>query len=268
MGDPLIGATVLWMAYRFSTLPEKLTIYAFLRTVTSTLFIGPLGGQRALGHALAMVMIALAQGPSLSPSWHHNDALDLTRAFPTINLKHALQEQFVRLGTLFLVQVLNTTTLPKLMSMLGLLALTDVERANMNMVIITLRNTASSSTNFQRRDKKFSGADWKWVQMHTCIENPYEDVDEDDHAEQTDTYLPALAYRNATARKASCSILRLQKVCCNKQCEDGMIHSKTKSKILAALQYAMEKEVCLDYTMMKPFVTVPGWIYGLKDLVQ
>ncbi|XP_075743075.1 sperm-specific sodium:proton exchanger-like [Rhipicephalus microplus] len=395
MGEPLIGATVLWMAYRFSTLPEKLTIYAFLRTVTSTLFIGPLVG-KALGHALAMVMIALAQdlpvsfmvsaisviatwafaeqfmhGAGISTilsmglaasshadatvynpisirkfwmlirygyeiviiflsafrigrdsreflSWHEimspvnayvakigvrfvtiivlypllasvgyslswqqclivawanfkgaiMIALDLTRAFPTINLKHALQEQFVRLGTLFLVQVLNTTTLPKLMSILGLLALTDVERANMNMVIIALRNTASSSTNFQRRDKKFSGADWKWVQMHTCIENPYEDVDEDDHAEQTDTYLPALAYRNAAARKASCSILRLQKVCCNKQYEDGMIHSKTKSKILAALQYAKEKEVSLDYTMMKPFVTVPSWIYGLKDLVQ
>ncbi|XP_075743074.1 sperm-specific sodium:proton exchanger-like [Rhipicephalus microplus] len=395
MGEPLIGATVLWMAYRFSTLPEKLTIYAFLRTVTSTLFIGPLVG-KALGHALTMVMIALAQdlpvsfmvsaisviatwafaeqfmhGAGISTilsmglaasshadatvynpisirnfwmlirygyeiviiflsafrigrdsreflSWHEimspvnayvakigvrfvtiivlypllasvgyslswqqclivawanfkgaiMIALDLTRAFPTINLKHALQEQFVRLGTLFLVQVLNTTTLPKLMSILGLLALTDVERANMNMVIIALRNTASSSTNFQRRDKKFSGADWKWVQMHTCIENPYEDVDEDGHAEQTDTYLPALAYRNAAARNASSSILRLQKVCCNKQYEDGMIHSKTKSKILAALQYAMEKEVSLDYTMMKPFVTVPSWIYGLKDLVQ
>ncbi|KAL3206192.1 hypothetical protein MRX96_052885 [Rhipicephalus microplus] len=64
------------------------------------------------------------------------------------------------------------------------------------------------------------------------------------------------------------SILRLQKVCCNKQYEDGMIHSKTKSKILAALQYAMEMEVSLDYTMMKPFVTIPSWIYGLKDLVQ
>ncbi|KAL3245968.1 hypothetical protein MRX96_058055 [Rhipicephalus microplus] len=361
MGEPLIGATVLWMAYRFSTLPEKLTIYAFLRTVTSTLFIGPLVG-KALGHALAMVMIALAQdlpvsfmvsaisviatwafaeqfmhGAGISTilsmglgasshadatvynpisirkfwmlirygyeiviiflsafrigrdsreflSWHEIMSpvnayvakfgvrfvtiivlypllasvgyslswqqclivawanfkgaimitLDLTRAFPTINLKHALQEQFVRLGTLFLVQVLNTTTLPKLMSILGLLALTDVDRANMNMVIIALRNTASSSTNFQRRDKKFSGVDWK----------------------------------NAAARKASYSILRLQKVCCNKQYEDGMIHSKTKSKILAALQYAMEKEVSLDYTMMKPFVTVPSWIYGLKDLVQ
>ncbi|KAL1419481.1 hypothetical protein MTO96_025390 [Rhipicephalus appendiculatus] len=395
MGEPLIGATVLWMAYRFSTLPEKLTVYAFLKTVTSTLFIGPLVG-KALGHALAMAMIALAQdlpvsfvvsvisviatwafaeqfmhGAGISTilsmglaasshaeatvynpisirkfwmlirygyvvvviflsayrigrdsreflSWHEimspvnayvakigvrfvtiivlypllasvgyslswqqclivawanfkgaiMIAMDLTRAFPTVNLKHALQEQFVRLGTLFLVQVLNTTTLPKLMSMLGLLALSDVERANMNMVIIALRNTANSSTSFQRRDKKFSGADWKWVQMHTYIDNPYGGVEEDEHAEQTDTYMPARVYRNAAARKASCSILRLQKVCCNKQYEDGMIHSKTRSKILAALQYPMEKEIYLDYTMMKPFVTVPDWIYGLKDLVQ
>ncbi|KAH7968398.1 hypothetical protein HPB52_008257 [Rhipicephalus sanguineus] len=395
MGEPLIGATVLWMAYRFSTLPENLTVYAFLKTVTSTLFLGPLVG-KALGHALAMAMIALAQdlpvsfvvsaisviatwafaeqfmhGAGISTilsmglaasshaadtvynpiairkfwmlirygynvvviflsayrigrdsreflSWHEiispvnayvakigvrfvtiivmypllssvgyslswqqylivawanfkgaiMIAMDLTRAFPTVNLKHALQEQFVRLGTLFLVQVLNTTTLPKLMSMLGLLALSDVERANMNMVIIALRNTANSSTSLQRRDKKFSGADWKWVQMHTYIDNPYEGVEEDDHAEQTDTYMPARVYRNAAARKASCSILRLQKVCCNKQYEDGMIHSKTRSKILAALQYPMEKEVCLDYNMMKPFVTVPDWIYRLKDMVQ
>ncbi|KAL1422570.1 hypothetical protein MTO96_021978 [Rhipicephalus appendiculatus] len=39
--------------------------------------------------------------------------LDLTRAFPTINLAFALKEQFVRMGTLFLVQLLNTTTLPE-----------------------------------------------------------------------------------------------------------------------------------------------------------
>ncbi|KAH6937262.1 hypothetical protein HPB50_026230 [Hyalomma asiaticum] len=395
MGEPLIGSTVMWMAYRFSTLPEKLTVYAFLKTITCTLFIGPLVG-KGLGHALAMAMIALAQdlpvsfvvsaisvvatwafaeqfmhGAGISTilsmglaasshvsatvynpialkkfwmlirygyntvviflsayrigrdsreflSWHEIMSpvnayvakigvrfvtiivlypllasvgyslswqqclivawanfkgaimigLDLTRAFPTVNLKHALQEQFVRLGTLFLVQILNTTTLPKLMSMLGLLALSDVERANMNMVIIALRNTANSSTNYQRRDKKFSGADWKWVQMHTCIDNPYIGTEEEDHADQSETYVPARVYRNAAARKASCSILRLQKVCCNKQYEDGMIHSKTRSKILAALQYPMEKEIYLDYSMMKPFVTVPDWIYALKDFVQ
>ncbi|KAH8026714.1 hypothetical protein HPB51_024213 [Rhipicephalus microplus] len=154
--------------------------------------------------------------------------LDLTRAFPTINLAFALKEQFIRMGTLFLVQLLNTTTLPKLMSMLGLLTLSDVERANMNMVIMALRNTARASTNFQRRDKKFSGADWKWVQMHTYIDNPYGGVEDEERPEQTDSYVPARVYRNAAARKASGCILRLQKVCYNKQYEDGMIPQQDK----------------------------------------
>ncbi|KAK8757748.1 hypothetical protein V5799_004621 [Amblyomma americanum] len=394
MGEPLVGVTFLWMAYRFSTLPERLSVYSFMSTVGCTLLVGPLLG-KAFGHILAMATIALSQdmpvsfivsvtsvvatwsfaeaylygagittvvSMALTASAHsgatvHNPialkkfwmlvrysysvvivflsayrigrdtreylgwhevmspinayvakigvrfvativlypllasagydlswqqclivawanfkgavmiALDLTRAFPTVNLEFALKEQFVRMGTLFLVQVLNTTTLPKLMSMLGLLTLSDVERANMNMVIMALRNTARSSTSYQRRDKKFSGADWKWVQMHTYIDNPYAGAEDDEHAEQTDTYIPARVYRNAAAKKASCSILRLQNVCYNKQYEDGMIHNKTKTTILAALQYPMEKECYLDYSMMKPYITVSDWIYRLKDLV-
>ncbi|XP_037569727.1 sodium/hydrogen exchanger 10 [Dermacentor silvarum] len=395
MGEPLVGVTCLWMAYRFSTLPGKLTIYSFLNTVVCTLFVGPIFG-KIFGRVLAMATIALSQdlpvsfivnvtsvvatwafaerflygagittvvSMGLTASAHsaatvHNPvvlrkfwmlvrygynvviiflsayrigrdtreylgwheimspinayvakigvrfvttlvlypllasvgydlnwqqclivawanfkgalmiALDLTRAFPTVNLEFALKEQFIRMGTMFLVQVLNTTTLPKLMSMLGLLSLSEVERANMNMVIMALRNTSRASTNFQRRDKKFSGADWKWVQMHTYIDNPYAGAEEEERAEQTDSYVPARVYRNAAAKKASGCILRLQKVCYNKQYEDGMIHNKTKATILAALQYPLEKEGYLDYAMMKPFITVPEWIYRLKDLVQ
>ncbi|KAH9370799.1 hypothetical protein HPB48_006316 [Haemaphysalis longicornis] len=194
--------------------------------------------------------------------------LDLTRAFPTVNLEYALKEQFVRMGTLFFVQLLNTTTLPKLMSMLGLLNMSDVERANMNLVIMALRNTARTSTGYQRRDKKFSGADWKWVQMHTYIANPYAGSAVEEPVELTDSYVPARVYRNAASKKASCSILRLQKVCYNKQYEDGMIHNKTRTTILAAMQYPMEKETYLDFSMMKRFITVPDWIYRLKDFVQ
>ncbi|XP_037505366.1 sodium/hydrogen exchanger 10 [Rhipicephalus sanguineus] len=395
MGEPLVGVTCLWMAYRFSTFPGKLTIYSFFNTVVCTLFVGPIFG-KVFGRVLAMATIALSQdlpvsfivnvtsviatwafaekflygagittivSMGLTASAHsaatvHNPVvlrkfwmlvrygynvvivflsayrigrdtrqhlgwheimspinayvakigvrfvttivlypllasvgydlswqqclivawanfkgaimigLDLTRAFPTINLAFALKEQFIRMGTLFLVQLLNTTTLPKLMSMLGLLTLSDVERANMNMVIMALRNTARASTNFQRRDKKFSGADWKWVQMHTYIDNPYAGVEDEERVEQTDSYIPARVYRNAAAKKASGCILRLQKVCYNKQYEDGMIHNKTKATILAALQYPMEKEGYLDYAMMRPFITVPEWIYRLKDLVQ
>ncbi|XP_077557852.1 sperm-specific sodium:proton exchanger-like [Haemaphysalis longicornis] len=395
MGEPLIGVTCLWAAYRFSTLEGKLTIYSFSNTMVCTLLVGPLFG-KALGHVLAMTMIALSQdlpvsfvvsvtsvvatwvfaerflygagittvvamaltasayatatvhnpiilkkfwmlvrygynamlvflsafqigrdtveylswGELMSPinayvakigvrfvttivlypllasvgydlSWQQClivawanfkgailISLDLTRAFPTANLEYALKDQFIRVGTLFLVQILNTTTLPKLMSMLGLVTLSDVERANMNMVIMALRNTARSSTSYQRRDKKFSGADWKWVQMHTFIDNPYAGAEDEEHVEQSESYVPARVYRSAAAKKASCSILRLQKVCYNKLYEDGMIHNKTKTTILAALQYPMEKETYLDYSMMKPFVTVPDWIYRLKDLVQ
>ncbi|XP_064478693.1 sperm-specific sodium:proton exchanger-like [Ornithodoros turicata] len=195
--------------------------------------------------------------------------LRLSKTFPNLDLVFALKEEFVRLGTLFLVQLLNTTTLPKLMSMLGLTTLSDVEKANMNMVILALRNTARSSINFQRRDKKFSGADWKWIQIHTYIENPYAGAEEEEHVyEHTDTYVPARVYRNAAARKASSSILRLQKVCYNKQYESGMIHKKTKTTILAALQYPMEKETYLNYQMMQPYITLPEWIYKLKLLVQ
>ncbi|CAN7940441.1 unnamed protein product, partial [Ixodes hexagonus] len=195
-------------------------------------------------------------------------SLSLSQALSGINLELALKEQFVRLGTLFLVQLLNTTTLPKLMSMLGLMTLSDVERSNMSMVIQALRETACTSTDYQRRDKKFSGADWKWVQMHTYIDNPHAAVEEEEHVEQADAYVPARVYRNAAARKASCSILRLQKVCYNKQFEEGMIHKRTKTTILAALQYPLEKETYLDYKMMMPYITVPEWIYRLKDLVQ
>ncbi|KAM7298620.1 sodium/hydrogen exchanger 10-like [Ixodes scapularis] len=86
--------------------------------------------------------------------------------------------------------------------------------------------------------------------------------------EQTNVYVPDRVYRNAAARKASCSILRLQKVCYNKQFEEGMIHKKTKTTILAALQYPLEKETYLDYKKMMAYITVPQWIYRLKDLVQ
>ncbi|XP_040360430.1 sodium/hydrogen exchanger 10-like [Ixodes scapularis] len=195
-------------------------------------------------------------------------SLSLARAFSGVNLEFALKERFVRLGTLFLVQLLNTTTLPKLMSMLGLMRVSDVERANMSMVIQALRETARLSTDYQRRDKKFSGADWKWVQMHTYIDNPHVGVEEEEHVEQTNVYVPDRVYRNAAARKASCSILRLQKVCYNKQFEEGMIHKKTKTTILAALQYPLEKETYLDYKKMMAYITVPQWIYRLKDLVQ
>lgn len=55
----------------------------------------------------------------------------------------------------------------------GVVQTSDAERANMNMVVSTLRNTANLSINTQRREKNFSGADWKWIQIHTYIDNPY-----------------------------------------------------------------------------------------------
>lgn len=52
--------------------------------------------------------------------------------------------------------------------------MSEADKANMTMVVAALRHTARRSTNIQRREKNYSGADWKWVQMHTYIDNPYE----------------------------------------------------------------------------------------------
>ncbi|XP_042149520.1 uncharacterized protein LOC8037422 [Ixodes scapularis] len=54
----------------------------------------------------------------------------------------------------------------------------------------------------------------------------------------------------------------------NKQYEDGMIHKRTKMTMLAALQYPLERERYLNIGMMMQYITVPRWIYAVKDLVQ
>ncbi|KAH8030919.1 hypothetical protein HPB51_012387 [Rhipicephalus microplus] len=133
-----------------------------------------------------------------------------------INVSVALREDAIRLGLVFLVQAINTLSLPQLMWALGLVQMSEAERANMNVVVTALRNTAKQSTNKQRREKNFSGADWKWVQLHTFIENPYADV------AAAGTERSALGPRLSLQRRedtlaeakhnANTNILRLQKV--------------------------------------------------------
>ncbi|XP_037526033.1 sodium/hydrogen exchanger 10 [Rhipicephalus sanguineus] len=203
---------------------------------------------------------AVIMGFSLS-SWISN-----------INVSVALREDAIRLGLVFLVQAINTLSLPQLMWTLGLVQMSEAERANMNVVVTALRNTAKQSTNKQRREKNFSGADWKWVQLHTFIENPYAEV------AGAGTERTALGPRLSLQRRedtlaeakhnANTNILRLQKVCYNKQYEDGMIHKRTKTTILAALQYPLERELYLNIDMMTQYITVPAWIYSLKNILQ
>ncbi|XP_077493567.1 sperm-specific sodium:proton exchanger-like [Amblyomma americanum] len=188
-----------------------------------------------------------------------------------INVSVALREDAIRLGLVFLVQSINITSLPALMRTLGLVQMSEAEKANMNMVVAALRNTAKESTSKQRREKNFSGADWKWVQVHTFIENPYAEMAA---GGERSVLVPRLSLRHrdddlAEAKhNANKNILRLQKVCYNKQYEDGMIHKKTNTTILAALQYPMERELYLNVDMMMPYITVPAWIYSVKDILQ
>ncbi|KAL1429429.1 hypothetical protein MTO96_002476 [Rhipicephalus appendiculatus] len=200
---------------------------------------------------------AVIMGFSLS-SWISN-----------INVSVALREDAIRLGLVFLVQAINTLSLPQLMWTLGLVQMSEAERANMNVVVTALRNTAKQSTNKQRREKNFSGADWKWVQLHTFIENPYADV------AAAGTERSALAPRISLQRRedtlAEGQAQRQHQhteVCYNKQYEDGMIHKRTKTTILAALQYPLERELYLNIDMMTQYITVPAWIYSLKNILQ
>ncbi|XP_064472611.1 sperm-specific sodium:proton exchanger-like isoform X2 [Ornithodoros turicata] len=198
--------------------------------------------------------------------------ISLSKWVTNIDVNFALKEEAIRLGVLFLVQAINTTTLPKLMWSLDLVQMSEADSANMRMVVTTLQNKAFASTNIQRREKKFSGADWKWIQTHTQIGNPYADV----ALSTTKTRFPRLALirRRSDAliteakRNANRNILRLQKVCYNKQYEDGMVQKTSKTTILAVMQYPLEKETYLTVNMMTPYITVPSWIYSLKDLLQ
>ncbi|XP_050050276.2 sperm-specific sodium:proton exchanger-like [Dermacentor andersoni] len=203
---------------------------------------------------------AVIMGFSLS-SWISN-----------INVSVALREDAIRLGLVFLVQAINTLTLPQLMWTLGLVQMSEAEKANMNVVVTALRNTAKQSTNKQRREKNFSGADWKWVQLHTFIENPYAEVAAAGSERSALGPRISLQRREDTLAEAKHSantnILRLQKVCYNKQYEDGMIHKRTKTTILAALQYPLERELYLNIDMMTQYITVPAWIYSLKNVLQ
>ncbi|XP_049511312.1 sodium/hydrogen exchanger 10-like [Dermacentor silvarum] len=203
---------------------------------------------------------AVIMGFSLS-SWISN-----------INVSVALREDAIRLGLVFLVQAINTLTLPKLMWALGLVQMSEAEKANMNVVVNALRNTAKQSTNKQRREKNFSGADWKWVQLHTFIENPYAEVAAAGSERSALGPRVSLQRREDTLAEAkhnaNTNILRLQKVCYNKQYEDGMIHKRTKTTILAALQYPLERELYLNIDMMTQYITVPAWIYSLKNILQ
>ncbi|KAL3225590.1 hypothetical protein MRX96_025734 [Rhipicephalus microplus] len=189
-----------------------------------------------------------------------------------INVSVALREDAIRLGLVFLVQAINTLSLPQLMWALGLVQMSEAERANMNVVVTALRNTAKQSTNKQRREKNFSGADWKWVQLHTFIENPYADVAAAGTERSALGPWLSLQRRDDTLAEAkhnaNTNILRLQKVCYNKQYEDGMIHKRTKTTILAALQYPLERELYLNIDMMTQYITVPAWIYSLKNILQ
>ncbi|XP_077548376.1 sperm-specific sodium:proton exchanger-like [Haemaphysalis longicornis] len=193
----------------------------------------------------------------------------------SINVSVALREDAIRLGLVFLLQSINTLSLPRVMRALGLVQMSEAEKANMNMVVTALRKTAKESTSTQRREKNFSGADWKWVQVHTYIENPYAEIAASEAAaDRTTALMPrfSLQRRDDTAadakHNANKNILRLQKVCYNKQYEDGMIHKRTKTTILAALQYPLERELYLNIDMMTPYITVPAWIYSVKNILQ
>ncbi|KAH6924758.1 hypothetical protein HPB50_023793 [Hyalomma asiaticum] len=194
---------------------------------------------------------AVIMGFSLS-SWISN-----------INVSVALREDAIRLGLVFLVQAINTLTLPQLMWTLGLVQMSEAERANMNVVV-----TAAAQHGEAVDEQAAPGEELQ----RRRLENPYAEV----AAAGTDR--SALGPRISLQRRedtlaeakhnANTNILRLQKVCYNKQYEDGMIHKRTKTTILAALQYPLERELYLNIDMMTQYITVPAWIYSLKNILQ
>ncbi|XP_064455454.1 sperm-specific sodium:proton exchanger-like [Ornithodoros turicata] len=198
--------------------------------------------------------------------------ISLSKWLTDIDVSLALKEEAIRLGVLFLVQVINTTTLPRLVWSLDLGQLSEAETTNMAVVVNALRKTASASTNAQRREKKFSGADWKWIQLHTYIDNPYATI----ALAASRARLSGLSIRRRRSdviqeqaqRSANRNILRLQKVCYNKQYEEGMALKGSTTTILALLQYPLEREKYLTVDMVMPYITVPKWIYSLKNLLQ
>ncbi|EEC15099.1 conserved hypothetical protein [Ixodes scapularis] len=117
-------------------------------------------------HCLVLVWVNFKGAIALS--------FNLVRFRPNLSVDFALTEEAVRLGLVFLLQAINTTTLPWLMRNLGLVEMSEADKTNIDMVVEALHTKARTSTSTQRREKNYSGADWKWVQMHTYIENPYD----------------------------------------------------------------------------------------------
>ncbi|XP_064472591.1 sperm-specific sodium:proton exchanger-like isoform X2 [Ornithodoros turicata] len=196
--------------------------------------------------------------------------ISLSRWQNNINVDFALKEEAIRLGVLFLVQAINSSTLPTLMHSLDLVQMSEAEKANINTVVNTLRNAAKCSTEIQRKEKTFSGADWKWIQTHTFLETPRALAPETKNIFQK---IKPIRRRSEVLiqdalRSANTNILRLQKVCYNKQYEDGLVHKKSKTTILAALQFPLENETYLTVDLMMPYILVPSWIDTFKDILQ
>ncbi|KAG0426560.1 hypothetical protein HPB47_026340 [Ixodes persulcatus] len=136
-------------------------------------------------HCLVLVWVNFKGAIALS--------FNLVRFRPNLSVDFALTEEAVRLGLVFLLQAINTTTLPWLMRNLGLVEMSEADKTNINMVVEALHTKART------------------VHLHAA---PREELQRrrlegslSPQAEEEKTEAPAETRHNANK-----NILRLQKV--------------------------------------------------------
>ncbi|XP_068761684.1 sperm-specific sodium:proton exchanger-like [Montipora capricornis] len=187
-------------------------------------------------------------------------------------------------GIVMFTLLVNATTMKKLLEKLGMSDISDSKKISMANAVRQIQESNQRTLTMLKADRFLADADWDMAERDCEIHNPYMELEEGEHAEETPLLLRLSTCPNCEssvpnepspkefaemANDGRVRLIKALKVSYWKQFEHGMLSREAVQSLINLADTAMdEEESFIEMDDLLPYWRVPPILQKVKDKLE
>ncbi|XP_067045427.1 sperm-specific sodium:proton exchanger-like [Acropora muricata] len=187
-------------------------------------------------------------------------------------------------GIVMFTLLVNATTMKKLLEKLGMSDISDSKKISMANAVRQIQESNQRTLTMLKADRFLADADWDMAERDCEVHNPYMEVEEGEHAEETPLLVRLSTCPNCEAsvpnepspkefaemaNDGRVRLIKALKVSYWKQFEHGMLSREAVQALINLADTAMdEEESFIEMDDLKPYWRVPPILEKVKDKLE